>query len=149
VTRFVRPEAGHYVTTDPDPSMKVDLRLDIENIALPDASFDVVICAHVLEHVDDRAALRGLRRIIKPGGLALIMIPMVDGWETTYENPAIVAPKDRELHFGQADHVRFYGRDVASRIVDAGFELVQFQASEPDISRYGLSRGETLFVASV
>ena len=52
------------------------------------------------------------------------------------------------IHFGQENHVRYYGADVRDRIRAAGFGLKEFVASEPDVSRYGLLRGETIFVAS-
>ena len=47
---------------------------------MPDASFDVVICAHVLEHVDDQRAIAELARIVKPGGSLLAMVPLIEGW---------------------------------------------------------------------
>jgi SAM-dependent methyltransferase len=55
----------------------VDLRIDICNINLPDHSFDLVLCLHVLEHVpDDRKAMAELRRILRPSGMAVIMVPL-------------------------------------------------------------------------
>ena len=54
-----------------------DLKLDIQNTGLADASYDVIICNHVLEHVDDfRKALAELYRILAPGGLLLCSFPM-------------------------------------------------------------------------
>ena len=51
-------------------------RVDITQAALPDASCDVVIAHHLLEHVDnDRQALRELFRLLKPGGLAVLSVP--------------------------------------------------------------------------
>ena len=101
----------------------------------------------MLEHVDDRRALAEMFRLLVPGGIAFVMTPVVEGWAETYENPAITQPRDRLLHFGQNDHVRLYGRDIRDRIRAAGFELSEFVAVEPDVARYGLVRGETLFIA--
>ena len=43
---------------------------------LPDGSFDLILCSHVLEHVpDDRAAMSELHRVLAPGGLALVLTP--------------------------------------------------------------------------
>ena len=70
--------------------------LDIEAIAVPDASYDCVVCSHVLEHVDDAKALCEIYRVLKPGGVALIMLPVIEGWATTYENPHVTSPEDQE-----------------------------------------------------
>jgi len=48
------------------------------------------------------------------------MVPIEEGWEVTYENPKVVSPRQRLLHFGQEDHVRFYGRDIRNRLTAAG-----------------------------
>ena len=42
--------------------------LDIEKLDVADASYDVIVCNHVLEHVDDGKALAELYRILRPGG---------------------------------------------------------------------------------
>lgn len=123
-----------------------DLRLDIEAIALPDAAVDLVIANHVLEHVDDRAALAELRRILRPGGRAVLTVPLVEGWDATYENPGLDAA-GRALRYGDPDHRRFYGRDFRDRIRTAGFALGEFAATEPAVSDHALHRGERLFIA--
>jgi 2-polyprenyl-3-methyl-5-hydroxy-6-metoxy-1,4-benzoquinol methylase len=49
---------------------------DIRRPALPPASFDVVLCTEVIEHVtDSRAALAGMRRLLRPGGVLLLSTP--------------------------------------------------------------------------
>ncbi len=123
----------------------VDLKLNVENIAQPDSTYDVVLCSHVLEHVDDRKALGEIRRILRPGGKLIAMFPIIEGWDATYENAAVSKPCDRLLHFGQHDHVRYFGRDARERIKAAGFDLDEFTAEEPDVTRFGLQRGEKIF----
>jgi SAM-dependent methyltransferase len=112
-----------YVTADlAQPG--VDLRLDIESLDLPDASFDAVICSHVLEHVsDDHAAMKELRRIIAPGGWCLVMVPLDVGRDSTYEDPDITTPAERERAFLQHDHVRLYAPDISQRLAQAGFDV--------------------------
>lgn len=147
VTRFVKPMVSKYLTTDLDPSLG-EVVLNIEAIEMPDKSFDLVICSLVLEHVDDRKALREINRILRPAGIALLMTPVIEGWSETYENSAISTPRDRALHYGQADHVRYFGSDIRSRITDAGFSLSEYTAVEPYVHKHALTRGEKIFVAS-
>ncbi len=125
----------------------VDLQLNIEQMELDDNTFTRVICSHVLEHVDDRKALAEMHRILAPGGFAVLSTPVCEGWPETYENPDIGFGRAAMLHFGQKDHVRFYGRDIRDRITAAGFRLEEYVSVEPDVHRYGLWRGETLFIA--
>jgi SAM-dependent methyltransferase len=127
-----------------DPST---LNLNLESIDLEDSCLDIVVASHVLEHVDDRRALPELRRILKPEGLLVLMVPIAEGWSTTYENPSVHEKRQRRLHFGQTDHVRYYGSDFRGRVVDAGFELSEYTAVEPEVSLNGLLRGEKLFLA--
>jgi SAM-dependent methyltransferase len=123
----------------------VDLRLDIEAIDLPDGALDMVIANHVLEHVDDLAALRELFRVLRPEGLAVLTAPVVEGWDETDEDPSL-GPEERALRYGDPDHRRFYGRDIRERIRAAGFALSEFPAVEPDVSRHALQRGERVFI---
>jgi SAM-dependent methyltransferase len=141
-----RTDPKRYVTADIRKGF--DLQLNIEQIALPSASFDCVICSHVLEHVDDKLALAEIHRILRPAGILIAMVPIIEGWEATYENPAILDWHARKRHFGGGTHVRFYGRDFRDRIRDAGFARIdEYTGSPEDILRYGLSRGERIFVA--
>ena len=55
-------------------------RQDMSDLGYPDASFDFVTCLSVIEHVaDPSAALKEMRRILKPGGTALISTDYWDG----------------------------------------------------------------------
>ena len=86
VRSFVEPLAATYVTADIGKG--ADLRLDIERMPeIADQNFDVTTCSHVLEHVDDRKALMEMHRILGPGGIALLMTPVCEGWESTYKTP--------------------------------------------------------------
>ena len=146
VTAFVAPKVKTCRTVDLAAG-RADLQLDIEALDLPDHAVDLVLASHVLEHVDDKKALRELHRVLKPGGRAVLMFPIVEGWDDTHEDPLVTEAADRELHFGQTDHVRFYGRDVRGRIRDAGFKLTEYSGSAVDCLKYGLLKGERVFIA--
>jgi 2-polyprenyl-3-methyl-5-hydroxy-6-metoxy-1,4-benzoquinol methylase len=50
---------------------------DVTCSSLPPGSFDVVLCSEVIEHVPDaQAALRGLRRLLAPGGSLILTTPL-------------------------------------------------------------------------
>lgn len=143
---FLRALAGSYRSCDLDPA-RGDLTLDITALDLPDACEDAVVCHQVLEHVDDARAIAETFRILRPGGLAVFTTPVEEGWERTWENPAAADRKARQLHHGQGDHLRFYGRDLRVRLTAPGFGLEEFVAVEPDVSEYALERGTRLFIA--
>lgn len=106
----------------------VDIKLDITDSHLPDAQFDLICCSHVLEHVeDDRKALREIYRMLKPGGTALLMVPITE--DVTYEDPSVTSPEERKEKFGQSDHVRAYGQDFVDRVAEVAGE--QFRAVKP------------------
>lgn len=134
-----------YVTADLF-AKNVDRKENIEALTISDNSFDVIICLHVLEHVNDRAAIRELYRVLRPEGLLIAMFPIVEGWEETYEDPAKASPDARLLFFGQVDHARFFGRDARERLAAPGFVVEEYTAVEPHVSRYGLARGEKVFL---
>ncbi|HNR87138.1 MAG TPA: class I SAM-dependent methyltransferase [Spirochaetota bacterium] len=127
------------------------VRLDVTAIQFADQSFDAVICNHVLEHIpDDRKAMSEIYRILKPGGFAILQVPIALALEKTVEDPSIDDPKKREELFGQDDHVRVYGKDYAERLRDVGFvvEAVNYalEIGDEAAKRYGLLKDETVFV---
>ncbi len=144
VRGWFEDRGAEYVTADINDLF--DLQIDITAMDLPDAGFDMVVANHVLEHVDDRAALAEMFRILRPGGQAVITVPMIEGWDRTHEDPALVTEAERRLHYGDPSHLRFYGRDVRDRIRAAGFALHEYVAVEPDVSTHALHRGERIFV---
>jgi SAM-dependent methyltransferase len=130
-----------YVTAD--LYRPATVKADITNIPFADHAFDVILCSHVLEHIpDDRRAMRELYRVLKPGGWAILLVPIELDRATTFEDATVTDPQERLRIFGQDDHVRIYGRDYVSRLQDAGFTVHHdaFTHTLPAslVRRYGL-----------
>lgn len=88
----------------------IDLCTDLEYFE--DASFDLIVHNHVLEHIpcDVAGALRELNRMLAPGGLHLFSVPFRRG--PTRENLSPDLPAgERIRQFGQIDHLRMFGTD--------------------------------------
>ncbi|MEO6511630.1 MAG: class I SAM-dependent methyltransferase [Nocardioides sp.] len=97
----------------------VDLLGSVTAIPLRDGSVDMLVCYHVLEHVpDDLAAMRELARVLSPGGVGLVQVPIRFGQPT--DEDLLAGRAERIRRFGQHDHVRYYGDDFEQRLVEAG-----------------------------
>lgn len=132
---------NRYTTAD-IAARGVDRQEDLTQLSLEDDSVDVVIANDVLEHiVDDRRALSEVFRVLHPGGRFFCTVPLVQEWAHTYEDPAIVTPSERENHFGQVNHVRYYGRDFVDRLAEPGFAVDVFHARPQDYPVFGLALG--------
>jgi SAM-dependent methyltransferase len=135
------PRVRRYVTADLC-APGVDVRCDITLLDFPNETFDIVLCSHVLEHVtDDRQAIRELHRVLRPGGIAYVQVPYVSD-KYTEEDPSVTDPSEREQRYGQFDHVRLYGRDLADRLCEPGFHVEELRPvramAEQDVVRWGL-----------
>jgi SAM-dependent methyltransferase len=144
-----RPDL-RYLTADLEAT-GVDLRLDLRALDLGDASFDAVLCSHVLEHIDDDArAMRELRRVTAPGGWCLVMVPLDLHRAHTYEDLSITDPADRVRAFWQSDHVRLYAPDIAHRLRAAGFDVEVINMTdglcERERLRHGLLASDLIFL---
>ncbi|HEX2535068.1 MAG TPA: methyltransferase domain-containing protein, partial [Chitinophagaceae bacterium] len=95
---------------------------DLMQLPFPDGSFDGVVANHILEHVpDDRHALQEIRRVLQPGGFALLQVPFSRQLKSTLEEPGIRDAVRQAAQFGQRDHVRIYAfGDYLERLRGAG-----------------------------
>ncbi len=151
--RFEAQHRDRYITADIEsPLAKV--KMDIHEMPFKDNTFDVVLCNHVLEHVNnDIRAMQEIHRVLKPGGWAILQVPFFSPVpETTVEDLSVTDPRERERLFGQADHVRKFGKDYAVRIQRSGLaareDKFNQEFSEEQRFGYGLSNGEILYLGT-
>jgi len=110
---------------------QVDCRVDVCSLPFVTNSFDILFCNHVLEHIPaDRLAMLELFRVLRPGGWALLQVPINKQCSQTLEDDSIVLPEERERYYGQFDHVRQYGTDFQSRLTGAGFDVEAIKYSD-------------------
>jgi len=122
--------------------------VDILNLPFRKNQFDLILCNHVLEHVtDDFQAMKELFRVLKPGGKAILQVPISKNTQKTIEDDTLSSPMARKEAFGQFDHVRIYGQDYPLRLRSAGFEVTRESIAQ-EFSEYGLNEEEDLFLGS-
>jgi SAM-dependent methyltransferase len=131
---------------------EADDKADIHALPYPDGTYDFVVCSHVLEHVDDPVkAVSELHRVLKPGGVAILMVPILLTIEDTYENPAAVTAEDRWRNFGQDDHVRIFSKSgFVDTIGAGGFTVQEIRAADlmsaDELERFGISGRSVIYL---
>ena len=112
-----------YITADIESPL-ADQHFDVQNIPLGANSVDVIICNHLLEHVeDDRRAMRELYRIMRPGGWGIMLVPEDREREHTYEDDSIRSAHDSLVNTTIAEYMaatttQDYAR-LASMLIEA------------------------------
>lgn len=139
-----------YVSLDIDPA-RADVVADVIDLPFGDSEFELVICAHVLEHVpDDRKAMREFARVLTPTGTAFLLVPFSPLLSESFEDSSVTTEEAREEVFGQSDHVRIYGTDYVTRLQESGLTvetlLPEAVVATEEIERFALDPSEPLFV---
>jgi predicted SAM-dependent methyltransferase len=132
----------------------VVVNMDITDIQYSDKTFDAVISCHVLQDVvDDKKAISEFYRVLKPGGWAILQVPLSLTLQKTLENFSLTPPE--QLHaFGDSKHVRIYAtEDYKQRIEQAGFIVEIFDwTTEMEnfgghVNRFALIEDEKIYRA--
>ena len=141
--RMYRSAPYSYLTADLESPL-ADMHFDVQSIPMEENSVDIIICNHLLEHVEsDHKALKEMYRIMRSGGMGIMLAPIDYSRDTTFEDDTITDPKQRAEIFGQYDHRRVYGRDYIDRLRAAGFEAeeidyaAEFSESEQILHSFG------------
>jgi SAM-dependent methyltransferase len=108
--------------TTADLSMRgVDHHVDITSLPFGDQSYDAVFASHVLEHIpDDKKALAEIRRILRPGGFAVLPVPISSPITIEYDRPN---PQE-------SGHVRSPGPDYLERYEDFFDRIEEFTSAD-------------------
>ena len=150
IETFKKNENIDYITADLNSPL-ANIKMDIHNMPFDENLFDVVICNHVLEHVeDDIKALNEIKRVLKKGGKGILQVPFYFPIpEITIENKNVKKGIEREKLYGQSDHVRKYGRDYKKRLSSVGLKVDKIQSNnfleKDEIDRYGIDEKEDLY----
>ena len=116
---------GKYTTTDLIQE-DVDIQADLLDLPFESATFDVIYASHVLEHVGkDLQALSEIHRVLRPGGLAILPVPVVAEITLEYTSP----------NSYEAGHVRAPGLDYFDRY-KMYFSRVELHTSDHFPDRY-------------
>lgn len=127
------------------PKYTVDM--DLREMPFEENSIDLIICNHVLEHIEeDRKAMKEIFRVLKPNGRAILQVPISLNTEETHEDFTVSDPKKREQLFGQFDHVRIYGQDYSKRLESVGLKVEKHELASA-FPMAGLNPEELLYVA--
>ena len=149
--RFRKIKNWEYVTFDLKSPL-ASVKGDIKSMNFKDDYFDLIICNHVLEHIDDDfKALKEIYRVLKPGGISILQVPMNINRVNTIEDRTVTSKKEREKLYGQYDHVREYGLDFKERVEKIGFEieLIDYvkNFSSDIIEKYSLKKDDFIPIA--
>jgi SAM-dependent methyltransferase len=119
---YFRKVPGLRVKTSNYPDGDSDFHLDILDMPFAENSWDYIICHRVIEHLrDDRAGMAAFLRVLRPGGFAVVSVP-------------IDFNKSRTVEYGKPnplenDHYYDHGMDFPQRI-PAGFRVDAYRFSE-------------------
>jgi len=138
----------NYVSTDFSGSFLSDYKYDIKKLSIENNKFDLIICYHILEHIDDDIkAMNELYRVLKKNGKCIIQTPFNDG--DIQEDLSVMNAMGRLEKYGQEDHFRIYSIDgLKNRLIQSGFIVKIEEFSDSDNNRFGFHTNEKVILCS-
>ncbi len=102
----------------PDGASGMAVAGDATRIPFPDASFDKVIAAEVLEHLPaDQQAMNEIARILRPGGMAAVTVP-------AWLPERICWRLSDDYHSVEGGHIRiFTRRELVTKLTRSGLTV--------------------------
>ena len=112
-----------YITADLF-DLSADLLIDIQKTPFPDDKWSLIICNHVLQHVENyKAALLELYRILRKEGILEITVATNRNLDTVYEDADLITDEQRLKSYGEEDYLRIFGNDVEKILESIGFSV--------------------------
>ncbi len=130
----------------------VDDKVDITDMKIyNNNSFDIIVCSHVLEHIeDDIKAMKEINRILKVGGFAIVMVPILLTLKEDFENKICRTEADKWKYYGQNDHVRIYSKNgFIMKLELCGFKVNQVGVEffgEEVLYKHGINKRSVLYI---
>jgi SAM-dependent methyltransferase len=133
---FFRDAFGRYETAD-IAMPGVDHMVDLQALPFDAGSYDIVYASHVLEHVpNDEQAIAEIRRILAPGGLAVLPVPIVNPVTAEYPAPNAF----------ESMHVRAPGPDYFRRFAPHFSRIDTYTSTQfPEVSQTYLNVDRTMY----
>lgn len=141
IVNWILSKKINYLSIDiqPGTAMKV---MDLTALDLPDNTIDVIVCCHVLEHIEnDLQAVREVYRVLRNNGVAFFQVPLYGALTEKVKTPT------SEDHF----HAWHPGLDYPERYELTGFKVSSFSRNDIDdtlADKLALSANDTVHICT-
>ncbi|KJS36955.1 MAG: hypothetical protein VR74_10635 [Hyphomonas sp. BRH_c22] len=109
----------------------------LEALTFADKKFDLFITQDVMEHVfDPAAAFREIARVLKPGGMHILTVPLVNKCKPSRQRAA----RDADGNIQHIAEPTYHGNPIDDRgslvTMDWGYDIVEFVRNESGLSTH-------------
>ena len=98
-----------------------------ESLPFENEMFDVVVCSHVLEHLENpERTVAEARRVLRPGGILIVGVPIHPWWARLvriYVLPIFMPSKRRAKLVSEFGHVQFFTLPTLVALCSEGFDV--------------------------